>query len=212
MWRRFGIGACVVLWSLAASLADTLQTPKPSDPQQVPGEYVTGNYGLIFQPPQKSFFCPLPKDWVGSDHGTFLFLKRPTACYGAGYPSSSRGFEPPTTARIEVYYGYAPEPDEEKPQACKVAGTAMLFGKKVSLCKREWQGMTAISASGRYTADAPAEFSATLVALPADQKAYMPMFLSFLASVHACDAGWTDSRTGKHMGFRGARCPRTRWF
>ena len=76
-----------------------------------PPVYVSPNYNLSFRSPPGAYYCPLPKGWVGSDHGTILFLQRPARCGGAGYPSSSRGFEPAGLSRIDVYYGYRLPPE-----------------------------------------------------------------------------------------------------
>lgn len=60
-------------------------------PQPVPPLYVTENHGLMASFPAGLTYCPLPRDWVGSDHGTEVYLVPPAKCgASSGYASSSR--------------------------------------------------------------------------------------------------------------------------
>ena len=218
MQKRVGILGCALLYLLlqsAASLGDPHKEPLPSKPLPAKRNYATGNYGLTFRPPEHAMYCPLPKGWVGSDHGTVIFLEPPRACYGAGFPSSSRGFEPADTPRIEVYYGYFLGEDEEKTAQCKSTGTATLFGKKTNLCRDMWHGLATISVSGRYIADLPAELSATLVAKPGDLSRYMPQFTALVASIRTCSEKWTGGGADGTKTFvigQGPPCPAGGWF
>ena len=82
------------------ALARDRRPPRPVKSEPAIGDFTSVNYPMTFKAPASAFFCPLSPDWVGSDHGTTVFLARPKACYGAGYPSSSRGFEPGDFPRI----------------------------------------------------------------------------------------------------------------
>ena len=202
-----------LLWTAASG--GTAKEPTPTKPLPANGDYATGIYGLTFKPPQHASYCPLPEDWTGSDHGTVIFLEPPHACYGAGYPSSGRGFEPADTPRIEIYYGYFMGEDIEKPAPCKSVGTATLFGKKANLCGDTWRGLATISVSGRYVADLPAELSATLVSKPSDLSRYMPRFTALVASIRTCSEKWTGGGPDKKKTFvigQGPRCPPSQWF
>jgi hypothetical protein len=201
--------------SMTAGQGRSPKQSTPAKPLPAKGDYATGIYGLTFKAPQHALYCPLPDDWTGSDHGTVVFLESPRACYGAGYPSSGRGFEPADVPRIEIYYGYDLGEDEAKPPPCKVAGTATLFGKKANLCRDNWRGLVTLAVSGRYTADQPAEFVATLVVEPVDQQRYLPLFTTLVASVRTCSEKWTDGGLDKKKTFvigQGPPCPRTKWF
>jgi hypothetical protein len=86
--------------SVALALAAALAVPVAAPPV-----FVGGDYALTFQTPRKTTICALPSDWVGSNHGTVIFLRPPKRCGGVGYPSSSRGFSD-DVPRIEVFYAY----------------------------------------------------------------------------------------------------------
>lgn len=72
-------------------------------PQPAPRLYVTNNYGLIAKIPAGLTYCRLPEGWVGSDHGTVLFLEPPSSCIPShSYPSSDR----PTPEFVPAIYLY----------------------------------------------------------------------------------------------------------
>jgi hypothetical protein len=217
--KPVGILACALLCLIlhpAVSSAGPRKEPLPARPLPAKGDYATGNYGLTFEPPDHATYCPLPDDWVGSDHGTVVFLEPPRACYGAGYPSSARGFEPADVPRIEIFYGYdlSEDEDEAKPPPCKAMGTVTLFGKKTNLCRGKWHRLATANVEGKYKADEPAELSATLVAKPADLSRYMPRFIALIASIRTCNEQWAvgGAEGGKTFVIgQGARCPPSQW-
>jgi hypothetical protein len=214
--KYVGIIVCALLslgLQSTASQAGQRKEPPPSKPMPATGEYASGNYGLTFKVPEHTMYCPLPADWVGSDHGTVLFLEPPRACYGAGYPSSSRGFEPADVPRIEIYYGYDLSEDDAKPPPCKAVGTAMLFGKQTNLCGGKWQELSTVTVSGRYMADEPAELSVTLAANPSELSRYIPQFTALVASTRTCSERWTDGKSNKKTFVigHGPRCPDSLW-
>jgi hypothetical protein len=88
---------------IAPSVADDLGADQP---RPVPPVYVTENHGLMASFPPGLTYCPLPKDWVGSDHGTEVYLVPPAGCGAStSYWSSDRspGSRVPT---IGLYYAY----------------------------------------------------------------------------------------------------------
>src|SRR5271156_6676533 len=89
-------------------IAPILAAVAVSAPTPAPSLYVTENYALTFRTPPHTTICALPDSWVGSDHGTVIFLAPPRSCGRPGFPSSSRGFRG-NVPRIEVYYAYRVE-------------------------------------------------------------------------------------------------------
>ena len=203
---------------LAAGASDKKQ--RPVKPRPAIGDYTSTNYPLTFRAPAGAFTCPLMPGWEGSDHGTVVFLTPPKMCYGAGFPSSNRGFEPGDVPRIDVYYGYDVGEDASKPPPCRDGGTATLFGKPVKLCRGTDGGtdggMATITAKGFYTTDMSVELGVTLVATPGDIERYMPTLKALLMTMHSCTAMWEeDAPHGKKklVPFgHGPRCPAGEWY
>ena len=75
-------------------------------PRDVPSVFATVNYGVMARFPPGLTYCPMSDSWIGSDHGTEVYLTPPSGCYPSdSYPSSGRG--PVTFApTISLYYGY----------------------------------------------------------------------------------------------------------
>lgn len=215
--KSAGVIACALLCLLlqsAVSSGGPRKEPLPTKPLPAQGAFATGNYGLTFESPDQATYCPLPNDWSGSDHGTVIFLEPPRACYGAGYPSSARGFQPADVPRIEIFYGYYLEEGQAKPPLCKSMGTVTLFGKRADLCGDKWHRLVTVNVSGRYMADEPAELSATLVAKPDDLGRYMPQFKALIASIRTCSEQWTSEGAGKKGTLvigQGPPCPSSKW-
>jgi len=216
-----GATATLICCALLMSAVDAKprKEPPPTAPKQAMGDFTSTNYAITFKAPEHAYFCPLPDGWEGSDHGTVLFLVAPKACYGAGYPSSGRGFEPGDVPRIELYYGYdlADSEDRHQPPPCHAADTARVLGKAAPLCQETKDGFAIITAQGRYVADQPAMLSVTLVVSPADVSRFLPTFKTVLASIHPCRARWEASdEHGKivksgYIG-HGPACPSGQWY
>jgi hypothetical protein len=192
-----------------ASLRLHVYLDSPTLPLPTPGAFVSEQYGLTFRTPPHSSFCTLPADWVGSDHGTVIFLARPKRCFGAGYPSSGRGFsgDPP---RIEVFYGYDTSDDEadQKPPPCKEIARAMFLNAVRPLCSALSRRGVAVSVSAKYQADVAAEASLTLVTSRARLKGDLSTFRTLLQSARTCTAAWHDDRGGKPFSTgTGPPCP-----
>jgi len=197
--------------ALAAMLA--LQDPASIQAKPAPPTYSTPNYALTFHTPSGSSYCPLPADWVGSDHGTILFLSPPASCGGAGFPSSSRGFLPPNLPRIEIFYSYWDEDEQTKP-SCNVVGRAILLSKQRSLCKDSSDGMTTISITTHYEADSPAQLIITLVSAPNRLNRDLRSLVLLAYSVRTCSSHWKSSDGKKAFVIgTGPTCPaNTKWF
>jgi hypothetical protein len=201
--RRLVFLATLMMSGVACASPDVRPLPAPP-------KYASPNYTLAFDVPRGMTYCPLSKDWVGSDHGTVIFFTPPARCGGAGYPSSSRGFEPEQTPRIEVFYGYDAGNELEP---CRLAGHARLFGREEALCSKEQHGLTVLTVHGDYKADVAAEVYLTLVAPAKDEPRYIKTFLALVASVHTCKAVWTDDGKPKKTSSIGHGPPcDAQWF
>jgi hypothetical protein len=184
-------------------------------PRLTPPAFVTEQYGLTFRIPQGSYYCALPDDWVGADHGTVIFLKPPKQCRGAGYPSSGRGFDgdPP---RIEVFYAYDigdQENDQVRPR-CKSVGQAVFLGRTRQLCETSHRHKIAIAVFAKYRSDSPAQTTLTLETSPGRLQDDLRKFRGLLQSAKTCTATWRDDKGGKPFTTgSGAPCPDdARWF
>lgn len=169
-------------------------------PQSTPRQYVTHNYGLTFLSPAGSSYCPLPQNWVGSDHGTTVFLEPPTDCGGAGYPSSARRFLPASAPRIEVYYGYWPGEDEPKALHCKIDGWVNLLASRRAICHGVRDGMLTEEITAKYGAHAESQVIITLVTTVARRERDLAVLESLAASMRSCATEPVDV------------CPPGNWF
>lgn len=186
-----------------------------SSPRPTPSAFVSEQYGLTFRTPPSSTYCALPKDWVGSDHGTVIFLAPPKRCYGAGFPSSGRGFDG-NAPRIEVFYGYdlAEDEEDQKPPPCKEVGRVVFLGKPRPLCRTSSRQGIEVAVSAKYLADQPAETILTLVTSRARLEADLHKFEALLQSARTCTATWHDDKGGKPFTTgSGLPCPaEAQWF
>lgn len=172
-----------------------------------PPVYVTENYGFTFRAPEGSWHCPLTSDWVGSDHGTIIFLERPKSCGGAGYPSSSRSFEPVSTPRILIYYGYdVLEADEKPPPVpCQVEPNLPPFewmGAKRPVCRSEEEGLVILRIEAEAGGKPPREVSARLVTAGEPTYGHFMTFMSLVMSLRSCG----------EAGASATPCPSGVWF
>jgi hypothetical protein len=197
-----------LLAALAMAAAVAPAEPVSYPPRPVPALYVTSNYNLTFRPPKGAWYCPLPDNWVGSDHGTLLFLESPAKCYGAGYPSSGRGFEPPATPFIRVYYGYDTSEDTE-PERCDQVGTLRLMGRIRPLCRRADDGR--IEASAKFGTDVATEVFISLYTDKSRYRSDLAKLRAVAASLMPCRTTWTVRGMTKTSG-NGRPCPKGDWF
>lgn len=208
MWAAV-VGLAASAMVLSATLAG-VALPAPS-------VYATPNYGLTFQVPPNSFYCPLPEDWVGSDHGTLIFLESPGGCGGSGYPSSVRAFER-DVARIEIFYSYDMSEfvDEEYapvPVPCDAVARSRFLGHDTPICKTTEDGTIILRAEAKYEADAAAEAAFTLVTTDDRYANDFAIFQALLASAKPCSSEWKDDKGRTERFGTGDRCPSgASWF
>ncbi|HWE46562.1 MAG TPA: hypothetical protein VG407_11085 [Caulobacteraceae bacterium] len=178
-----------------------------ASPRPTPNAFVSEQYGLTFQTPSGSSYCALSDDWVGSDHGTVIFLTPPTRCYGTGYPSSGRGFDG-DPSRIEVFYAYyTADEDEDTPPPCDQVGQVIFLGEVRPLCRTLSGQRAEVSVSARYEADIPAEAILTLVTSPDRLRNDLRKFETLLKSAMTCTATWRDNKGIFFKTGSGPACP-----
>lgn len=206
--------AALFILFLPIPLAASAAPPRPA-----PRVYATANYGLTFRSPPGATYCPLPRNWIGSDHGTVLFLENPGNCGGAGYPSSSRNFER-NAARIELYYGFVTWDNPAPLPRC--AGAIVPFaGSRRPICLRrngaaaeaELHAYYPLGPPGRGGENAPSEAILRLVTRPDRLARDLVAFRRLAASVRTCSARWPamSGRRPSVVGV-GPRCPRVGTF
>jgi hypothetical protein len=197
-------------------VAALLALAAPHGAKAAPHLFATADYGLTFSVPAGASYGPLPRDWVGSDHGTIVFLEAPRHCGGAGYPSSGREFGPGRAARIEVFYAYdALDDGGPKPERCTRAGTVRFLGRTRSICRSREKGLIVETVQGRYQADQPAFAILTLVTRPRRLSRDHALLRRLAASTRPCSAEWfkDKDRKDRFVVGTGARCPATaRYF
>lgn len=188
-------------------------------PRPTPPAFATPQYGLTFRTPPGATYCPLPRDWGGSDHGTVVFLERPRACGEIGFASSSRDFSPANVAFVSLYYGYVT--DDSPPPHCQVTGRLALLGRVRPICRDRARGMIWLRVATTYVSDrhmtrsgVPSEAVLTLVTRTSRLARDLIVFRRLAASLRTCSSVWTrdDGRPPFAVGV-GARCPaRAIWF
>ena len=167
---------------------------KPYPPRPAVGVFSSANYALTFPAPANVFYCPVPDDWAGSDHGTIIFFQRPNSCYRPGYPSSDRGFEP-NVARIEIYYGLndgGVGDFSDLPAHCKPIGRMKLLGSFHRVCRLPEPGQIALSVAAKYQSSGVSDLDVTLVTTRQRLSNDLPIFRRFVASIRTCTD--TDAR------------------
>jgi len=207
-----------------AGLAAAAIAAAETRPRSAPSLFNAGEYALTFHVPKGATYCPHPQNWVGTNHGTRIFLKPPGRCVDADDPSIVQGFAPHTTPRIEVYYWYDVLPDQERAPApaCRPVASTTFLGRSTLVCRdADWdlpRGMIALTVSGKYEADVAAEAAVTLITTSERQERDLATFLAVVRSVRPCRqtmiskdlAGRTVST--EHIG-HGPVCPSAgRWF
>lgn len=190
--------------------------PHPLAPRIAPAQFATSQYGLTFRTPTSATYCPLPEDWIGSDHGTTVFLEKPRRCGGAGYPSTSRGFEPAGLARLELFYSYWTSDDDLPVPACRRVASVLFLGARRDVCEVRHGALIRRTVTARYRADDRAAATAQVVftlTTRADRLAGdWAVFRQAAATFRTCSSIWRGSKGTFTTGV-GARCPKaSRWF
>lgn len=215
VWRLGAIanGKCLAIVMLLVTFtAPTGASATTVRPRATPSVYTTPNFGLTFRVPPSTTYCPLPDDWRGSDHGTILFLERPTQCGDAGFPSISRGYQPDDVPAISLFYGYWLEDDAAPAPACHQVGSILLLGAWRAVCETRKSARITRWVTAPYQADAAAEvtlaLSTTLHRLSRD----MVLFERTSAAIQTCRTEWTAQKKRFSIGV-GKACPKGgRWF
>ena len=192
------------MWVAALALFALAETATaPSKPLPAPPLYVTHNQGLVIAVPRGLTYCPLPADWVGSDHGVELYLAPPHSCGGAGYPSSGRDATPRTPA-FEVYYEFNTD-DYVDRRRCIAPVRLTLFGRRASACRRPDGDWITVEARANYVVDKEAhDLVLTLRTTSPRYAADLLRFRSFAKGITACRPEWA--------GGRQPACPKAQWF
>ncbi len=185
-------------------------------PRIAPAQFATSQYGLTFRTPKSATYCPLPKNWVGSDHGTTVFLEKPKRCGGAGYPSSSRGFEPADLARLELFYSYRSSDDELPVPPCRRVASVMFLGARSDVCEERHGTLIIRTVTAHYRADDRAAATAQAVftlTTRADRLAGdWAVFRQAAATFRTCSSALQGLKGPFTTGV-GARCSKaSRWF
>jgi hypothetical protein len=98
------VAAVLLVMLLSASAQPAEPGPEVTPPRPAPPLFASPNYGIMASIPSGLTYCPLPTDWVGSDHGTEIYLTPPAGCRRyEGYSSSSRG-ETNSVPTISLFY------------------------------------------------------------------------------------------------------------
>ena len=175
---RFGFVSGTIL--MLPAIAAAAEHPRPT-----PKRFTSHQYTITFPTPAGLSYCPLPLKWIGSDHGTILFLARPRLCDGAGYASSERGFDPATVPHIEVYYGY--QVGDGTPEPCRKVGTVRLLGRDRAVCAGRRGGMETRFVQALYSAGGTGgEIWLTLGTTKARFQRDYAVFVQLVQSIRTC--------------------------
>jgi len=210
---RLAVVAAVVAAALASHVdaRPTAQSEKPYLPRSAVGVFASANYAVTFLAPEDAFYCPIPNDWTGSDHGTTIFLERPVACYRPGYPSSSRGFEP-DVPRIEVFYGLDVVDAKDAARPCRGVEKVRLLGAFHDLCKTADPARIVLSVSAKYTSFDASELDISLVTTQARLSHDLHLFRDFLTTVSTCKDSDDRLKGSLSTWGKGRPCPVADWY
>lgn len=106
--REVSIANALMVASLVAILlpSPAFSTDSIVAPRRAPSLFATDIFGLMALIPSGLTYCPIPPGWVGSNHGTELYLVAPTGCHREmGYSSSDRG-PLNSVPTISIFYAY----------------------------------------------------------------------------------------------------------
>jgi hypothetical protein len=198
MWQ-----AALALLALAETATTSAPAPLPGRPLPAPALYVTHNQGLRIVIPGGLTYCPLPPDWVGSDHGVELYLTPPSGCGGAGYQSSDRDAGSQTPS-IAIYYEFNTD-DYVDRRRCAAPVALRLFGRPARACRRREAGWITVEASANYSiGQEPHDLVLTLRTTGTRYTHDLARFRSFAKGVAVCRPEWGDGHQ--------PACPKSQWF
>jgi hypothetical protein len=211
------------------------QDSKELRPLRARSRFATYQYGIAVRVPAGLYYCPIPEDWVGADHGRSLYLIPPTRCDStAGYVLGPVSEPLP---RIDLYYSYnvaeAEYPDGERPartaaelmrQDCarpRRLRDVTLLGQPALACEKRHDAEIDVVVSTPYDlepraeGDSPdAQLSVTLVTTPARIASDRATFNAFVRNVYQCAAQWDSGKKSFWVGAAPARpaCPRNAFW
>lgn len=193
--------AALALFALTGAGAPAASHRVP--PLPAPPLYVTHNHGLAITIPRGLTYCPLPDDWVGSDHGVELYLVPPLSCGRAGLPSSDRDAAPERPA-FEIFYEINTS-DYVDSRYCHATVAVRVFEREVQACRRRDGEWITVEAGAGYTVDHERhDLVLTLRTTKSRYAADLFRFRAFAIGVRTCRPEWA--------GGRQPACPKTQWF
>ena len=195
-------------------------------PSPTPRLYVTHNHGVAIRIPPGLSYCPLPDGWVGSDHGTLLYIVPPAAC-----PPVAEA-EHASSAFIGVYYGfnvaeYARADGTQGPPrsaaellhltcpAPRSLPGVILLGRPALLCHSAKGPVVTIASGALFYLEPPAPgryvqgraLNITLATTRPRLHRDFRLFARLLAQVSICTPEWARRTSGR------AACPtRATWW
>jgi hypothetical protein len=193
-----------------------------SKAKRAPKLYVSQKFGLVVNVPPGLSFCPLPRNWYGSEEGTVLFLEPPVAGLASGQSSAMRpvdGFVPSITVRYFVnrsredhYDGTIPRPgtsEEFARQFCQgpfASQDLKLFKESAFTCRSALPGdkvqIVLMAVYDSAQKDVVVTLLTTADRLTADKK----ILASLASGIATCQASSSTERRGA------AACPRANWW
>jgi hypothetical protein len=172
-----------LLFLFALSVA--AQAHAGSRPRPAHGRFTTNNYTLTVIAPPGLSYCPVPRTWVGSDHGTILFLIPPSRCGGVGYAASDRGALPANLPHIEIYYGFS-DPDSSPSPPCEKIGEIRLLRQDRAVCAQRGGATIVRTVTALYKNDTANQLSLTLVTTPKRLASDMAVFTRLVEGFSTC--------------------------
>jgi hypothetical protein len=184
----------------------------PQAPQKAPPVFASFNYTLTFATPPGSTYCPLDPNWVGSDHGTVVFLTPPQSCDDTGYTSNARGFVTASVPLINVYYGFDMGEDNPPSRVCHKIGEALIFGQNSPICRDLERGQLNFWVSSTYHNDGKIDVTVALSTTESRAAKDIETLKRLTASMRTCTETDTASN-GKPITFgSGPDCHKTGQF
>jgi len=209
--HRAALVSLLVLTACHQAGADVPPAPEPVLPRAAPAIFRSIDKNLTFPTPPGSTFCPLADHWVGSDHGTIVFLTPPNRCgAGGGYPSSARGAL--TAPNIQVYYGYDTAEYEVRPppDPCEEVGRVVVLGRDRPLCVARDGSRVEVRVEAPYMAEgyeADIDSDAVFTLVTADDRLSRDMETFRALVIQAGTCNRTDVENGPPYPNPRPNCP-----
>jgi hypothetical protein len=208
-WRR---AATIVVLLCAFSGVACADASTAAVPQPTPRLFLTQNYGIVARLPTGLTYCPLPADWVGSDHGSIMYLVPPSACPEIG--------EMAKAPSIVIYYVFnaADRPNADRPpftatelaeDLCRspnlpIPSGLVLLRRAGIGCRHDDAGWVEIELLALFNPERPradeAPGSILIVSLRTTRSRLaqdLPVFAALAATVRACTPWWSRPVPGE---------------